>query len=137
MAGSLNKVLLIGNVGRDPELRYTPNGKPVVSFTVATNRVWTGPDGERREETEWFNVVAWNRLAEQCNEYVRKGRKVYVEGRLHTRSWEGQDGQRRYRTEVIATDVRLLDRRPAESVPEDTFAAEEPEPAEDHEELPF
>src|SRR5215211_7253032 len=88
MAGSLNKVLLIGNVGRDPEMRYLQSGEPVTTFSVATNRRWTGPDGQPREETEWHNVVAWRRLAEQCNEYLAKGRHVYVEGRLQTRACE-------------------------------------------------
>ena len=111
MAGSLNKVMIIGNVGRDPEMRYTPNGTPVTSFTVAVNRRWTTPEGDTRDETEWFNVVAWNKLAEQCSQYVTKGRKVYIEGRLQTRSWEGQDGQKRYRTEVVANQMILLDSR--------------------------
>ena len=95
MVGSLNKVLVIGNVGRPAELRYTPNGNPVASFTVATNRRWTAPTGEQREETEWFNVVAWNRLAEICNQFIDKGRKVFIEGRLQTRSWEDRDGNKR------------------------------------------
>jgi len=90
---SLNKVIIIGNVGGEPEMRFTPNGKPVTSFSVATNWVYTTPDGERRQETEWFNVVTWNKLAEQCNQSIVKGRLVYAEGRMHTRSWEGQDGQ--------------------------------------------
>jgi single-strand DNA-binding protein len=112
MAGSLNKVMVIGNVGRDPEMRYLQNGTPVTSFSVAASRNWTSPDGERREETEWFNVVAWNKLAETCNQLITKGRKVYIEGRLRTHSWEGQDGQKRYRTEVVATTMILLDSRP-------------------------
>lgn len=109
MAGSLNKVMIIGNVGRDPEMRYTPNGAPVTSFSVAVNFRRTGPDGQPLDETEWFNVVTWNKLAETCNQYVTKGRSVFVEGRLRTRSWDGQDGQKHYRTEVIAQDVRFLD----------------------------
>ena len=112
MAGSLNKVMVIGNVGRDPEMRYLPNGTPTTSFSVAASRTWNTPEGERREETEWFNVVTWRRLAETVNQYVTKGRKVYVEGRLQTRSWEGQDGQKHYRTEVVASEVVLLDSRP-------------------------
>lgn len=110
MAG-LNKVMVIGNVGRDPEMRYTPNGAAVTSFSVAANRRWTTPEGEQREETEWFNVVMWNKLAETANRYVTKGSKVYIEGRLQTRSWEGQDGQKRYKTEVIAQNLILLDSR--------------------------
>ena len=133
---SLNKVTIIGNVGNDPEMRFTPNGKPVTSFSVATNWVYTSPDGERRQETEWFSVVAWSRLAEQCNQFLAKGRLVYAEGRLHTRNWEGQDGQQHSRTEVIANRVIFLERRGTSPLPdekvEDSGAAElEPE------DLPF
>jgi single-strand DNA-binding protein len=109
MAG-LNKVMIIGNLGRDPEMRFTANGSAVTNFTVAVSRQFGGGDGERREETEWFNVVAWNKLAETCNQHLQKGRRVYVEGRLQSRSWDGQDGQKRYRTEVIAQEVQFLDR---------------------------
>ncbi|MFC1971364.1 single-stranded DNA-binding protein [Chloroflexota bacterium] len=108
---SLNKVMIIGNVGAEPEMRFTPDGKPVTSFRVATNRVYAAQDGERKQETEWFSVVAWSRLAEQCNQFLGKGRLVYVEGRLRTRSWDDQSGQKRYRTEVIAERVTFLDRR--------------------------
>ncbi len=108
---SLNKVMLIGNVGNDPEMRFIANGNPVTSFRVATNRYYNSPDGERRQETDWFSVVTWNKLAEQCNQFLAKGRLVYVEGRLHNRSWEGQDGQKRTRTEVIASRVTFLDRQ--------------------------
>jgi|SRR5581483_102417 len=108
MAG-LNKVMIIGNLGRDPEMRYTPNGAAVTSFSVAVNRRWTSQDGQPQDETEWFNVVAWNKLAETCNQVLSKGRLVYVEGRLRTRSWDGQDGQKHYRTEVIASTVQFLD----------------------------
>ena len=114
MAGSLNKVTLIGNVGRDPEMRYLQSGEPVTTFSVATNRRWTGTDGQPREETEWHNIVAWRKLAEQCNEYLTKGRKVYIEGRLQTRSWDGPDGQKRYRTEIVANTMMMLDQRPRE-----------------------
>lgn len=112
MAGSLNKVMIIGNVGRDPEMRYTPNGSAVTTFSVAVSRRWTGQDGQQQDETEWFNVVTWNKLAERCNQYVTKGSSVYVEGRLQTRSWDGQDGQKKYRTELVAQDVRFLSSRP-------------------------
>jgi single-strand DNA-binding protein len=108
---SLNKVTVIGNVGNEPEMRFTPNGKPVTSFSVATNWVFTSPEGERRQETEWFNIVAWNRLAEQCNQFLAKGKLVYVEGRIHTRNWESQDGQSHSRMEVIANRVIFLDRK--------------------------
>ena len=111
MAGGLNKVMIIGNVGRDPEMRYTPSGAAVTSFSVAVSRRWTTPDNQQRDETEWFNVVAWDKLAETCNQLITKGRKVYIEGRLQTRSWEGQDGQKRYRTEVVAQTMLLLDPR--------------------------
>jgi single-strand DNA-binding protein len=118
MAG-LNKVMIIGNVGADPEMRYTANGKAVTSFRVAANRSFTTPEGERREETEWFAVVAWQKLAEQCSQYLQKGRRVYVEGRLRTHSWDAPDGQRRYRTEVIADRVLFLDRAPGAPLPEE------------------
>jgi len=118
---SLNKVIIIGNVGGEPEMRFTPNGKPVTSFSVATNWVYTTPEGERRQETEWFSVVAWNKLAEQCNSFLAKGRLVYAEGRIHTRTWESQDGQQRSRTEVIANKVIFLDRRGGASVGDEKF----------------
>ncbi len=116
---SLNKVIIIGNVGSEPEMRFTPNGKPVTSFTVATNWLFTTPEGERKQETEWFNIVAWNRLAEQCNQFLAKGRLVYAEGRLRTRSWEGQDGQQHSKMEVIANRVVFLDKRGLAALPED------------------
>lgn len=111
--------MIIGNLGSEPEMRFTPKGNPVTSFRVATNRVYTTANGERKEETEWFNVVAWGRLAEQCNQFLSKGRLVYTEGRLHTRTWESQDGQKHYRTEVIANRVSFLDRQAAAPVSED------------------
>jgi len=112
MAGSLNRVMLIGNVGRDPEMRYLQSGEPVTTFSLATNRRWTGTDGQPRDETEWHNVVAWRKLAEQCNEYLSKGRKVYIEGRLQTRSWDDQaSGQKKYRTEIVADRMLMLDSR--------------------------
>jgi len=121
---SLNKVMIIGNVGSEPEMRFTPNGNPVTSFRVATNRVFTTGEGERKQETEWFTVVAWNKLAEQCNQFLSKGRLVYAEGRLHTRSWEGQDGQKRYRTEIVANRVSFLDRRATTPLPEEAEEVE-------------
>ncbi len=114
MARGLNKVILIGNLGRDPEMRYTPSGKPVTAFSLAVNRSWTTADGERRDETEWFNVVAWSELAEVCNKFLRKGERVYIEGRLQTRSWESPDGQKHSRTEVVANELLMLDGRPRE-----------------------
>ena len=112
---NLNKAMLIGRLTRDPEMRYTPQGAAVTSFGLATNRYGVGPDGERREFTDFHNIVAWNQgkrtLAELCQQYLRKGSLVYIEGRLQTRSWEGQDGQKRTRTEINATDVQFLDSR--------------------------
>ena len=121
MAASLNKVMIIGRLGRDPEMRYTPSGSPVTNFSVAASRRWNSPSGEQREETEWFNVVAWDKLAEQCNEYLHKGRLVYIEGRLRTRSWEGTDGQKRYRTEVVAQQMMMLDSRPRDTQPAEEY----------------
>ena len=108
MARGLNKVMVIGNMGRDPELRYTPSGKPVTSFSLASSRSWIAPDGERREETEWFNVVAWGNLAEICSQKLFKSQQVYIEGRLQTRSWEDDNGQRHFRTEVVANEMIIL-----------------------------
>lgn len=109
MARSLNRVQLIGNLTRDPELRYTPNGTAVCSFSIATNRTWTTETGEKHEEAEFHRIVAWNKLAELCSQFLVKGRKVYVEGRLSTRNWTGQDGQQRSSTEVVIDDMILLD----------------------------
>jgi len=123
MARSLNRVQLIGNLTRDPELRYTPNGSAVCSFGLATNRSWKTDTGEKRDEAEFHNIVAWNKLAEICSQFLTKGRKVYVEGRLATRSWTGQDGAQRSRTEIVISDMILLDsRRP------DAVSSSEPEP---------
>ena len=126
MAG-LNKVMLIGNLGADPEMRYTANGNAVTTFNLAVNRNWTGPDGERKEETEWFTVVSWDKLAETVSQFRQKGRRAYVEGRMKTRSWEGQDGQKRYKTEVVANTVLFLDRPQAAPMPDDQNAAPMPE----------
>jgi single-strand DNA-binding protein len=133
---SLNKVMLIGNVGTDPEMRFTPNGSPVTSFRLATNRVFTAPDGERKQETEWFTIVTWRKLAESCNQYLTKGQRVYVEGGLRTKSWEGQDGQKRWRVEVIANRVLFLDRQATAVLPSEEGAVELNEDVEP-EDLPF
>jgi len=106
----LNKMLLIGNLGTDPEMRYLPSGVPVTSFRLAATRRYTTAEGERRDETEWFTVKAWRNLAELCNQYLTKGRRVYVEGRLNSRSWQGQDGQTRFDNEITAEQVLFLDR---------------------------
>jgi single-strand DNA-binding protein len=122
MAG-LNKVMIIGNLGADPEMRYTADGNALTNFRVASSRNYTTPEGERREETEWFSVVAWRKLAEQCSQFLQKGRRVYVEGRLRTRSWDTPDGQKRYRTEVVADRVLFLDRPGGAPLPEEQEAA--------------
>lgn len=136
MAG-LNKIILIGNLGTDPEMRYTPNGTPVTSFRMATTRSYTGADGERRDETEWFTIVAWNKLAEQCNQFLVKGRQAYVDGRLRTRTYQGRDGQTRFVVEVIANQVLFLDKQQANTgyFDETQGAAPSPDAAED--DIPF
>jgi single-strand DNA-binding protein len=131
----LNKVMIIGNVGRDPEMRFTANGSAVTTFSVAANRRYAKQDGEWAEETEWFNIVTWNQLAERCSQNIQKGSRVYVEGRLQTRSWDGQDGQRHYRTEVIANTVSSQDRRQASGVA--VGAGEDDSSIIDPDDLPF
>ena len=107
MAG-VNKAILVGNLGRDPELRTTPNGQSVVNFTLATSETWTDKSGERVERTEWHRIVVWGRTAEMCNQYLSKGRTVYVEGRIQTREWEDKDGNKRYTTEINANTVNFI-----------------------------
>ena len=111
MTRGLNKVLIIGSLGADPEMRFTPGGKPVTSYSVEVNRGWRTSEGERKEATEWVNVVAWGHLAEICNQYLRKGSQVYVEGRLQTRNWEDSSGTRHFRTELVANEMIILDGR--------------------------
>ena len=111
----LNRVMVIGNLGRDPEMRYTPGGQAVTSFSLAATRTWGSANGERRDATEWFNVVSWGNLAEICNQYLSKGRRVYVEGELRTRGWEHPDGKKHYRTELVANEMIMLGPRPAGS----------------------
>ena len=108
MAKSVNKVILIGNLGKDPEVKYTPSGTPVAKFSLATNERFKDKAGEWQDRTEWHNIVAWQRLAEIVGEYVKKGQKVYIEGRIQTRSWDDKDGQKKYMTEIIANDLVLL-----------------------------
>jgi len=134
---NLNKVMIIGNLTRDPESRTTPQGVQVTTFTVATNFIWTDPSGQRQEKVEYHNVVAWRKLGEICAQYLTKGSKVYVEGRLQTRSWDDQSGNKRYRTEIIAENMIMLDRpqgaapaaapetAPPEAAPEATPEEEE------------
>jgi single-strand DNA-binding protein len=111
MTRGLNKVLMIGRVGRDPEMRYTPSGRPVTTFSIGTTRTWNTADGERRTETEWFNVVVWSNLAEICKQYLAKDRLVYIEGRLQNRHWEDQEGNKHSATEIVASEMILLDER--------------------------
>jgi len=111
MSRGLNKVLIIGRLGRDPEMRYTPSGRPVTTFSVATSRTWNTSEGGRRTETEWFNVVAWSNLAEICKQHLSKGRLVYIEGRLQTRHWEDPDGNKHSSTEIVANEMIMLDDR--------------------------
>ena len=111
MAKDLNKVMLTGYLGADPEMRYTPQGSAVTQFRVASGRTWKSADGTQHDDTEWFRVVAWDKLGEICNQYLTKGTRVYVEGRLQTRKWQDQSGQDRYSTEVIANDMIILSSR--------------------------
>ncbi|MBN2433117.1 MAG: single-stranded DNA-binding protein [Acidobacteria bacterium] len=113
----LNKVMLIGRLGRDPELRYTAGGQPYVRFSVATDDSWTDRNGERQTRTEWHNIVGWRKLAEICNQYLSKGRLVYIEGRLQTRQWEDQSGNKRYSTEIVMNDMQMLESRTAAGEP--------------------
>lgn len=124
---SLNKVLLIGNLGSDPEVRYTPAGKQIVAFRMATNRHYK-IEGEVRQETEWFSVVAFGRLAEVCSEFLKKGKSVFIEGRLKTRSWADAQGARHFRTEVIAEGLRLIGKRNGDREAEPASESSEPEP---------
>ncbi|MDP2708832.1 MAG: single-stranded DNA-binding protein [bacterium] len=112
---NLNKAMIIGNLTRDPEIRTTPTGQTVASFSVATNYVWTDQSGQKRDKAEFHNIVAWRRLAEIVGQYLKKGSKIYIEGRLQTRDWTGQDGVKRYRTEIIADNMIMLDRAGAGS----------------------
>jgi single-strand DNA-binding protein len=114
MSRGLNKAMIIGHLGQDPEMRYTPSGRPVTTFSVATNRSWTSNDGEHHTETEWFNIVAWGNLAEICKEHLAKGQQIYVEGRLQTRQWEDSNGCKHNSIEIVANEMMMLgDRRKA------------------------
>jgi single-strand DNA-binding protein len=135
MSRGLNKVMLIGNLGRDPEMRYTPSGRPVTTFSLATSRSWKTSDGERRNETEWFNIVAWGSLAEICNQFLKKGTQVYIEGRLQTRRWEDDSGGKHNTTEVVAKEMVMLGDRKRNDHDQDQ-ENEEPNP-EEEDEFPF
>ena len=129
MAGSLNRAMILGNLTRDPELKQIPSGQSVCTFGVATNRVWNDKQGQKQEQVEFHNVVAWARLAEICAQYLTKGQKVYIDGRLQTQDWEGQDGVRRYRTEIVAENMVMLSRPAGAPAPGGTgFAPQTPTP---------
>lgn len=137
MAG-LNKIMVIGRLGRDPEMRYTPNGNPVTNFSVATSRSYTTSEGEKREETEWFNVDTWNRVAEACNQYLTKGKLVYVEGRLQSRTYETQAGETRFENKITAFEVQFLESMSPPVNPEtpEVSTGDRP-PTDNAEDLPF
>lgn len=116
MSRGLNKVMIVGCLGRDPEMRYTPSGKAVASFSVAVNHSWVTAEGQEQEAVDWFSVVAWAGLAERCKEHLVRGSRVFVEGHLQTRRWEGEDGEQRYRTELVAKDIIFLDPQERESI---------------------
>lgn len=119
MAG-VNKVIIVGNLGKDPELRHTPQGNAVANFPIATSESWNDKDGSKQERTEWHRIVVWGKLAELCSKYLSKGRKAYVEGRLQTRAWDDKDGQKRYTTEIVATTVQFLDSAGADRSQQDS-----------------
>lgn len=124
----VNKAIIIGNLGADPEVRYTQSGTAVANFNVATTERWKGQDGQMQEQTEWHRVVAFARLAEVCGEYLSKGSKVYVEGRIQTRSWNDKDGNKRYTTEIVAKEMKMLDPKGASSSAGSSYAEEPPPP---------
>jgi len=118
---SINKVILIGNLGRDPEVRYTPGGTAVANFTIATTENWTNKDGEKESRTEWHRIVAWGRLGEICGEYLSKGKQVYIEGRIRTNEWEDQEGNKRQTKEIVALTMQMLgSRTPEKSLPDES-----------------
>jgi single-strand DNA-binding protein len=131
MSRGLNKVMIIGNLGNEPEMRYTPSGRPVTTFRVATSRSWNTADGERHTDTEWFNVVTWGNLAEICKQYLTKGQQVYIEGRLQTRRWDDKEGVKHSTVEIVASEMMMLgERREANhNIPagDEPVASEEPE----------
>lgn len=135
MARSLNKIMIIGHVGRDPEMRYTPSSRAVTTFTVATSRFWKSADGEQHSETEWFNVVAWANLAERCKSYLSKGQQVYIEGRLQTRRWEDNEGVKHTNVEIVANEMLMLgEKRDPSAV---TNSLETVTPEDEEEDFPY
>lgn len=138
MSRGLNKVMLIGHLGRDPEMRYTPTGRPVTSFSIATNRTWNTSDGERHSETDWFNIVTWGTLAEICKQHLTKGQQVYIEGRLQTRHWDDKEGNKHTTTEVVASEMLILGDRKGNSTDQVEDASEQEfENRADEDEFPF
>jgi len=121
MGRGLNKVMIIGRVGRDPEMRYTPSGRPVTTFSISTSRTWNSADGQKRTETEWFNVVAWSNLAEICKQFLTKDRLVYIEGRLQTRHWDDPEGNKHSAIEIVANEMIMLDERRESSQTAESF----------------
>ena len=130
MTRGLNKVMLIGRLGHEPEMRYTPSGRPLTKFQLAVNRSWKSADGEKKTETEWFNVVTWGKLAEICNQYLTKGQQVYIEGRLHTRQWQDEEGSNHSSVEVIAQEMLMLNSKSGEqdSEPDEGVLSEDEYP---------
>lgn len=119
MSRGLNKAMIIGNLGGDPEMRYTPSGKPLTKFQLASNRNWISAEGERKTETEWFTIIAWGKLAEICNQYLTKGQQVYIEGRIHTRKWKDEGGNSHSSVEITAQEMLMVGGRSDDSEPED------------------
>jgi len=138
---SLNKVMLIGNLGKDPEVRFTPTGRAVARFSLATSEVWNDAEGQRQERTEWHNIVVWGKQGENCGQYLSKGRQVYVEGAIRSHSYDDKDGNKRYMTEIVARDVRFLGGGGGARPPQDAGVAvppgEEPGPAAEDDDIPF
>jgi single-strand DNA-binding protein len=142
MSRGLNKVQIIGHLGKEPEMRYTPSGKPVTTFTVAVSRSWNTGDGERHSETEWFNIVAWGNLAEICKQYLTKGQQVYVEGRLQTRRWEDKEGGKHASVEIVANEMMMLGERRdhnshSQTATSDSTSEETQNIVHDEDEFPF
>ena len=142
MASGLNKAILIGNLGRDPEVRYTPSGVAVANFSIATSETWTNKEGERETRTEWHRIVAFGRLGEICGEYLSKGRQIYIEGRIQTRDWEDREGIKRYTTEIVANQMLMLGARDqaesarSDDAPSPDFSSTQV-PAQDDDDIPF
>ena len=137
MSRGLNKVMIIGHLGKDPEMRYTPSGRPVTTFTVAVSRTWNSADGERHAETEWFSIVAWGNLAEICKQYLTKGQQVYIEGRLQTRHWDDKEGQKHTSIEIVTNEMMMLGERRDANPNQESVHPEDGEPIANEDEFPF